>query len=78
MAEAASALATHLVVLLAEEEDDKGEEVGWASGRSWARLWWAAEVSPGEILSSVFYFCFFLFCSVLFWFSKILNHFIKS
>ena len=30
VAGAASALATHLFVLLAEEEDDKGEEVGWA------------------------------------------------
>ena len=30
MAGAASAPATHLFVLLAEEEDDKGEEVGWA------------------------------------------------
>ena len=34
VARAASALATHLVVLLAEEEDDKGALVGWAA--SWA------------------------------------------
>ena len=31
VARAASALATHLVVLLAEEEDDKGALVGWAA-----------------------------------------------
>ena len=55
--------ASPLFVLLAEEEEDKGEEeVGWAGhlGR---------QVSPGEIpslsLLSVLYFCF-LFCSVLF------------
>ena len=34
VAGAASALATHLFVLLAEEEDDKGALVGWAA--SWA------------------------------------------
>ena len=35
MAGAASAPATHLFVLLAEEEDDKGEEVGWAGQMGW-------------------------------------------
>ena len=34
VAGAASAPATHLFVLLAEEEDDKGALVGWAA--SWA------------------------------------------
>ena len=35
--------ASPLFVLLAEEEEDKGEEVGWAGWwGSWARLWWAA------------------------------------
>ena len=35
VAGAASAPATHLFVLLAEEEDDKGEEVGWAGQMGW-------------------------------------------
>ena len=43
VAEASRARATPLFVLLAEEEEDKGEEVGWASGRSWAG--WAGQVS---------------------------------
>ena len=36
VAGAASALATHLFVLLAEEEDDKGALVGWAA--NWAAI----------------------------------------
>ena len=36
VAEAASAPATHLFVLLAEEEDDKGALVGWAA--NWAAI----------------------------------------
>ena len=41
MARAASALATHLVVLLAEEEDDKGALVGLAGhlGRQVSGMW---------------------------------------
>ena len=42
VAGAASALATHLFVLLAEGEDDKGALVGWAGYRA-AR--WASQVS---------------------------------
>ena len=45
------------------EEDDRGGW-RWAGLARWA--WWAAEVSPGEILSCVFYFWFsILFCFVL-------------
>ena len=66
VAGAASAPATHLFVLLAEEEDDKGEEVGWAGQMGWpagpleelGRLWWAARVRPGNFLLSFFYFYF--------------------
>ena len=66
VAGAASAPATHLFVLLAEEEDDKGEEVGWAAlGRSCWATRWASQVSPGG--SALFAFVFiYLFCSVLF------------
>ena len=61
--------ASPLFVLLAEEEDDKGEEVGWAGQMGWpagpleelGRLWWAARVRPGNFLLSLFYFCFVLF-----------------
>ena len=35
MAEASRARATPLFVLLAEEEEDKGEEVGWAGQMGW-------------------------------------------
>ena len=35
VAEASRARATPLFVLLAEEEEDKGEEVGWAGQMGW-------------------------------------------
>ena len=34
--------ASPLFVLLAKEEDDKGEEVGWAGWMELGQLWWAA------------------------------------
>ena len=62
--------ASPLFVLLVEEEEDKGEEVGWAARwGSWAG-WWAARVRPGRLCSFLF------FCSVylyLFYFATILN-----
>ena len=66
VAGAASVLATHLFVLLAEEEDDKGEEVGWAGqvGKL-GRFWWAARVRPGKSFSLSFIYCFlFFFCFI--------------
>ena len=61
VAGAASAPATHLFVLLAEAEDDKGEEVGWAGQMGWP-------AGPGKwrqvtCLLSLFYF-FLLFCFI--------------
>ena len=63
--------ASPLFVLLAEEEDDKGEEVGWAGQMGWpagpleelGRLWWAARVRPGKSFSLSLLF----FSSVLFY-----------
>ena len=59
--------ASPLFVLLAEEEEDKGEEVGWAGQvGELGRLWWAARVRPGR-LSAPFYFyliLFSIFCSL--------------
>ena len=52
----------------------------WAGPRRWAAQCWAVGGLPGKLSKfslSAFIYCF-LFCSVLFWFSKILNHFIKS
>ena len=61
MAGAASALATHLFVLLAEEEDDKGALVGWAgTGAGPAGLPGERQVSS---FSFIYCFCFLLFCS---------------
>ena len=62
MARAASALATHLVVLLAEEEDDKGEEVGWAESlEELGRLGWTGKRQVSLLLCFIFFFCFVLF-----------------
>ena len=65
--------ASPLFVLLAEEEDDKGEEVGWAG---WAG-WWppgGLQVSgPGRFLSSVFYFYFSSVFFYLICFATVLN-----
>ena len=60
VAGAASAPATHLFVLLAEEEDDKGEEVGWAG-----QIGWPAGPGKWRQVTS-FSLCFIYFCSVLF------------
>ena len=50
--------ASPLFVLLAEEEEDKGEEVGWAG---WAG-WWRQVSGPGGfLLCFIFFFCFVLF-----------------
>ena len=47
VAEASRARATPLFVLLAEEEEDKGEEVGWAG--QMGQFWWTARVRPGKL-----------------------------
>ena len=61
VAEASRARATPLFVLLAEEEEDKGEEVGWAAR-------WGGELGRLQVsgrgrfpLSPVFIYCFVLF-----------------
>ena len=49
--------ASPVFVLLAEEEEDKGEEVGWAGQMGWPAG--PRQVSPGEVLcfiSVLFYF----------------------
>ena len=58
--------ASPLFVLLAEEEDDKGEEVGWAGQMGWPAGpgKWRQVGGPGGLLSLSIYFCsvlFFLF-----------------
>ena len=52
--------ASPLFVLLAEEEDDKGEEVGWAGQMGWPAgpVLVGCTVRPGKLCS----FYFFLFC----------------
>ena len=77
VAEASRARATPLFVLLAEEEEDKGEEVGWAGQMGWPAgpVLVGCTVRPGKLgfslslslLFTVFYFCsvfllFNLFC----------------
>ena len=63
--------ASPLFVLLAEEEDDKGEEVGWAGQMGWPAglVLVGCTVRPGKLgfsLSlSLFIYCFlFLFCFI--------------
>ena len=51
--------ASPLFVLLAEEEDDKGAEVGWAGQMGWPAG--PRQMSPGEVL---------YFISILFYFVK--------
>ena len=54
--------ARHRAASVRGEEDDKGEEVGWAGQvGELGRLWWAARVRPANFLLSLFYFCFVLF-----------------
>ena len=75
--------ASPLFVLLAEEEEDKGEEVGWAGWAGQMELGQAlvgCTVRPGNLLLSLSfsnYLSFLLFCkfrALL----KILRHFQKS
>ena len=61
--------ASPLFVLLAEEEEDKGEEVGWAGWAGQMELGQAlvgSTVRPGNFLLSLsFIYCFpFLFCFI--------------
>ena len=71
--------ASPLFVLLAEEEEDKGEEVGWAG--QMGQFWWTARVRPGKLgfslsLSLSLFFTVFYFCSVFFYlicFATVLN-----
>ena len=54
--------ASPLVVLLAEEEDDKGEEVGWAESlEELGRLGWTGKRQVSLLLCFIFFFCFVLF-----------------
>ena len=62
--------ASPLFVLLAKEEDDKGEEVGWAGQMGWP-------AGPGKWRQvTSFSLCFIFFSSVLFYliyFATVLN-----
>ena len=81
VAEASRARATPLFVLLAEEEEDKGEEVGWAGQMGWPAgpVLVGCTVRPGKLgfsLSLFFLFTVFHFCSVFFYlicFATVLN-----
>ena len=54
--------ASPLFVLLAEEEDDKGEEVGWAESlEELGRLGWTGKRQVSLLLCFIFFFCFVLF-----------------
>ena len=71
MAGAASAPATHLFVLLAEEEEDKGEGGGLGRPDGAGPGKWRQVGGPGGLLSLSIYFCsvFLLFNS----FATVLN-----
>ena len=55
--------ASPLFVLLAEEEEDKGEEVGWAGWGAGPGKWCQVG-GPGGLLSLSIYFCSVLFCFI--------------
>ena len=63
MAEASRARATPLFVLLAEEEEDKGEEVGWAGQMGWPAgpVLVGCTVRPGKLGFSLSLSLFLLF-----------------
>ena len=62
--------ASPLFVLLAEEEDDKGEEVGWAESlEELGRLGWTGKRQVSLLLCFIFLFVLFLFNS----FATVLN-----
>ena len=73
VAEASRARATPLFVLLAEEEEDKGEEVGWAGQMGWPAgpVLVGCTVRPGKLGFSLSLSLFYLLFSIFVLFSFI-------